>query len=342
VGVERLANRSRTAFSLDAWTNTGLDPRPQGVPGLPGSAGAAGKPGRGWTSGPQGVAGRGLAGRQGQPGRDGPAGPCGPAGNPPPGGAADLRRAQAPAGTGINLKGSVLPSRSAKPANRQQGDAYIVQDEGGHALRLGMQRWSPDQCKRDPGPCRPAGAAGPADRTGPAGCWRRWPSCAAGHRHSRRCGGVLAPLAALAARHGLRLWHRARPLAQIAGLDPWLICIYGHFTGRGVTSLVLPPAVVAVGDLPRLGSSYQGGYTAAPDLPERPTAWPTHALIIAPKARMSSQADPRLEHGEQRSRTAASMALPIAAATMRVIRPINGRGLTIRRGSRLVRFAGSL
>ncbi|WP_186437644.1 hypothetical protein [Synechococcus sp. Ace-Pa] len=262
-----------------AWTNTGSIRGPQGVPGLPGSAGAAGSPGGVGPAGPQGVPG--VAGGPGSPGGTGPAGPAGPAG---PGGPAGP---QGPAGTGINLKGSV-PTFSALPtANRQQGDAYIVQDEGDtlYVWDAALVTWI--NAGAIQGPAGPAGAAGPAGPTGPAGVGVVGPAGAAGQQGIQGVPGVPGAAGSAGSRGTGWFVGTGPPLAQIAGSIPGDLYL-DTFTGE-VYQLGAAPSGVPVGDLPSIGSSYQGGYYGGL-ISQSANGVATHALIIAPKAAgMSSQ-----------------------------------------------------
>ena len=106
---------------MTSWANTGSIRGPQGVPGPTGPSGPAGPAGSQGNAGPQGSPG--PAGSQGPAGATGPAGSAGAAGPQGPAGP------QGTAGTGINLKGSVANFAALPTANRQQGDAYLVQNE---------------------------------------------------------------------------------------------------------------------------------------------------------------------------------------------------------------------
>jgi len=158
--------------------------------------------------------------RPGSPAGLAQAGACGPAGT------GRTCGPQGPAERGSTSKGSVpLPSRSANRKRRQQGaDAYIVQERGRHALRLGcsaghlgsMQARSRAlQALRE--------QLAPAGTTGPAGVGVVAPAGAAGPAGNPvACRECLEPLAALAAAARLGLvGTMAPPLAQIAGSIPW-------------------------------------------------------------------------------------------------------------------------
>lgn len=107
--------------------------------------------------------GVGGIGPAGPPGPQGPEGPQGPAG------ADGTTGAQGPAGTGINIKGSVPDSSQLPPNGNAQGDAYITQDTGHLWVWEGIQWVDAGNIQGPQGPAGPAGAQGPAGSQGAVG-----------------------------------------------------------------------------------------------------------------------------------------------------------------------------
>jgi len=259
---------------MTSWANTGSIRGPQGVPGPTGPAGGTGPTGPQGNSGPQGPAG--PAGSQGPAGTTGPAGSTGAAGPQGPAGP------QGTAGTGINLKGSV-PTFSALPtANRQQGDAYIVQDENDslYSWNASGSNWvNAGPISGPAGPAGPTGSVGPAGPTGPTG-----PAGAAGAAGPQ---GIQGPIGATggAGAQGVR------GTGWFVGSGPPPASIPGQIEGDlyldqsngDVYKLGAAPTGTPVASLPAIGAAYEGGYYGGL-ISQSMNGVATHALILAPKA----------------------------------------------------------
>jgi hypothetical protein len=160
---------------------------PQGVPGLPGPTGPEGPEGptglqgvpgpTGDAStvpgpiGPQGPKGdQGAAsnvpGPQGIPGATGPAGPVGPTG---PQGPKGDKGDQGPAGTGMNIKGTVPSAGDLPPTGNAPGDAWVVEDTGDVWVWDGTQWNNAGAIQGPQGPQGPQGIPGPVGPQGPQG-----------------------------------------------------------------------------------------------------------------------------------------------------------------------------
>jgi hypothetical protein len=259
---------------MTAWANTGSIRGPQGVPGPTGPTGPAGPAGSQGNAGPQGSPG--PAGSQGPAGATGPAGSTGAAGPQGPGGP------QGTAGTGINLKGSVATFSALPTSNRQQGDAYIVQDENDslYSWNAAGNNWiNAGPISGPAGPAGPTGAVGPAGPTGPTG-----PAGAAGVAGPQ---GIQGPIGATggAGAQGVR------GTGWFVGSGPPPASIPGQITGDlyldqsngDVYKLGAAPTGTPVASLPAIGTAYEGGYYGGL-ISQSMNGVATHALIISPKA----------------------------------------------------------
>lgn len=141
--------------------------------------GGGGEQGPQGPPGPQGPAGpAGSTGAQGPPGSTGGTGPQGPAGatGPPgPTGAQGPTGATGPAGTGINLKGSVPTAADLPPSGNTTGDGWIAEDTG-HLWVWDSTAWvdvgaivGPPGEQGPEGPAGSTGAQGPPGATGATG-----------------------------------------------------------------------------------------------------------------------------------------------------------------------------
>lgn len=152
---------------------------PQGVQGVRGEPGPAGPIG---LTGPQGPRGElGPQGIQGEAGAAGPVGPVGPVGLVGPQGPQGI---QGPAGTGINLLGTISSPSELPASSPSGGDAYVSTDNyhvwvwtGATWIDAGNIRGpqgpqGPQGLKGDPGPRGIQGIQGPQGErglVGPAG-----------------------------------------------------------------------------------------------------------------------------------------------------------------------------
>ena len=259
---------------MTSWANTGSIRGPQGVPGPTGPGGSTGPTGPQGNSGPQGPAG--PAGSQGPAGATGPAGSTGAAGPQGPAGP------QGTAGTGINLKGSVATFSALPTANRQQGDAYIVQDENDslYSWNASGSNWiNAGPISGPAGPAGPTGSIGPAGPTGPTG--------PAGSTGAAGPQGIQGPIGATggAGAQGVR------GTGWYAGSGPPPASIPGQITGDlyldqsngDVYKLGAAPTGTPVASLPAIGAAYEGGYYGGL-ISQSMNGVATHALIIAPKS----------------------------------------------------------
>ena len=259
---------------MTSWANTGSIRGPQGVPGPTGPAGGTGPTGPQGNSGPQGPAG--PAGSQGPAGTTGPAGSTGAAGPQGPAGP------QGTAGTGINLKGSVANFSALPTTNRQQGDAYIVQDENDtlYSWNAAGNNWiNAGPISGPAGPAGPTGSVGPAGPTGPTG-----PAGAAGAAGPQ---GIQGPIGATggAGAQGVR------GTGWFVGSGPPPASIPGQITGDlyldqsngDVYKLNVAASGTPVASLPAIGAAYEGGFYGGL-ISQSMNGVATHALIIAPKA----------------------------------------------------------
>ncbi len=255
-----------------SWTSTGNIRGPQGPQGPGGPIGATGPTGPTGAAGPQGAAGavgpQGAAGAAGAAGATGPAGPTGPSGP------------QGAAGTGINLKGSVATFSALPTSNRQQGDAYVVQDEGDtlYSWNASGNNWvNAGQIQGPAGPVGPAGAAGPAGPTGNTG-----PAGATGATGPQ---GIQGPIGAAGPAGGAG----PRGTGWFVGSGPPPTNIPGSIVGDmyldqatgDVYLLGSGPTGIPVGDLPAIGVAFQGGYYGGL-ISQTANGVATHALIISP------------------------------------------------------------
>ncbi len=259
---------------MTSWANTGSIRGPQGVPGPTGPTGPAGPAGSQGNAGPQGSPG--PAGSQGPAGATGPAGSTGAAGPQGPAGP------QGTAGTGINLKGSVATFSALPTSNRQQGDAYIVQDENDslYSWNAAGSNWvNAGPISGPAGPAGPTGAVGPAGPTGPTG--------PAGSPGVAGPQGIQGPIGATggAGAQGVR------GTGWFVGSGPPPASIPGQIEGDlyldqsngDVYKLGAAPAGTPVASLPAIGAAYDGGYYGGL-ISQSMNGVATHALIIAPKA----------------------------------------------------------
>ncbi len=259
---------------MTSWANTGSIRGPQGVPGPTGPAGGTGPTGPQGNSGPQGPAG--PAGSQGPAGTTGPAGSTGAAGPQGPAGP------QGTAGTGINLKGSVATFSALPTTNRQQGDAYIVQDENDslYSWNAAGSNWvNAGPISGPAGPAGPTGAVGPAGPTGPTG--------PAGSTGAAGPQGIQGPIGATggAGAQGVR------GTGWFVGSGPPPASIPGQIEGDlyldqsngDVYKLNVAASGTPVVSLPAIGAAYEGGYYGGL-ISQSMNGVATHALIIAPKA----------------------------------------------------------
>jgi hypothetical protein len=138
-------------------------PGPQGPAGAVGPTGPAGPAGADGATGPAGP--QGPAGADGATGPAGPQGPAGADGAPGPEGPMGPEGPQGPAGTGINLLGTV-PTVADLPASANAGDLYIVAADGNGYAWDGMG-WN--NVGAIQGPAGPQGPQGPQGPEGPAG-----------------------------------------------------------------------------------------------------------------------------------------------------------------------------
>ena len=259
---------------MTSWANTGSIRGPQGVPGPTGPTGPSGPAGSQGNAGPQGSPG--PAGSQGPAGTTGPAGSTGAAGPQGPAGP------QGTAGTGINLKGSVATFSALPTANRQQGDAYIVQDENDslYSWNASGSNWiNAGPISGPAGPAGPTGSIGPAGPTGPTG--------PAGSTGAAGPQGIQGPIGATGGAGA----QGARGTGWFVGSGPPPASIPGQITGDlyldqsngDVYKLGAAPTGTPVASLPAIGAAYEGGYYGGL-ISQSMNGVATHALIIAPKA----------------------------------------------------------
>ena len=259
---------------MTSWANTGSIRGPQGVPGPTGPSGPAGPTGSQGNAGPQGSPG--PAGSQGPAGATGPAGSAGAAGPQGPAGP------QGTAGTGINLKGSVANFAALPTANRQQGDAYLVQNENNslYSWNASTSTWiNAGPISGPAGPAGPTGGVGPAGPTGPAG--------PAGSTGVAGPQGIQGPVGAT----GGAGVQGVRGTGWFVGSGPPPASIPGQLTGDlyldqsngDVYKLNVAASGTPVASLPAIGAAYEGGYYGGL-ISQSMNGVATHALIIAPKA----------------------------------------------------------
>ncbi|MCP9915548.1 collagen-like protein [Cyanobium sp. ATX 6F1] len=255
------------------WSSTGSLLGPQGSPGPAGAAGAPGSAGPQGPSGPQGTPG--TAGAAGSTGPQGPAGTAGAVGPSGPAGP------QGAAGTGINLKGTVATYSALPTSNRQQGDAYIVQDEGDtlYSWDATGNVWVNAGAIQGPagatGPAGAAGPQGPAGAVGPQG-----PAGAAGAAGLQGPAGAAGAAGAVGTRGTGWFVGSGPPPANIPGQidgDMYLDTVSGTVYKLTVT------AGTPVANLPAIGGALEGGYYGGL-ISATANGVATHALIIAPKA----------------------------------------------------------
>ena len=156
------------------------DVGPQGIQGVKGDTGAASTvPGPQGIEGPQGIQGikgdTGAMGPQGDVGPQGPKGDTGPQGIQGPQGVKGDTGAQGPAGTGMNIQGTVPDVGSLPPTGNDPGDAYVVESTGdvwvwdGDSWNNAGAIEGPQGPQGVPGEVGPQGPIGPAGPTGPTG-----------------------------------------------------------------------------------------------------------------------------------------------------------------------------
>lgn len=136
------------------------------LPGPPGGTGPPGPPGTG-APGPPGPTGSqgnvGPPGPQGSIGPTGPPGPTGVQGNVGPSGP------QGPAGSGLNMKGTVPTAASLPSSGNSTNDTYTALDSG-HAWTWNGTTWVDiGQIQGPVGPAGPQGIQGPSGATGSQG-----------------------------------------------------------------------------------------------------------------------------------------------------------------------------
>jgi hypothetical protein len=172
---------------------------------------------------------------------------------------------------------SALPT-----ANRQQGDAYIVQDENDslYSWNASGSNWiNAGPISGPAGPAGPTGSIGPAGPTGPTG--------PAGSTGAAGPQGIQGPIGATggAGAQGVR------GTGWYAGSGPPPASIPGQITGDlyldqsngDVYKLGAAPTGTPVASLPAIGAAYEGGYYGGL-ISQSMNGVATHALIIAPKA----------------------------------------------------------
>jgi hypothetical protein len=135
-----MTDTSSCGCEVSADANNAIQQRQDGLWAPQGSVGGVGPPGPPGPTGPEGPSG--------------PMGPAGPAGS------------QGPAGTGINMKGSVPTSSALPSTGNVNGDAYITTDTD-HLWVWEGSAWV--DCGNIQGPAGPAGAQGPQGQPGTQG-----------------------------------------------------------------------------------------------------------------------------------------------------------------------------
>jgi hypothetical protein len=175
-----------------------------------------------------------------------------------------------------------VPTYSSLPTtNRQQGDAYIVQDEGDtlYSWNASGSNWvNAGQIQGPAGPAGPAGASGPAGpvgNTGPAG--GTGPSGPQGIQGPIGSSGPAGPAGTRGT--GWYVGSGAPPTTipgSITG-DMYLDTVSGDVYVLGT------PTGIPLGSLPAIGASFQGGFYGGL-ISATANGVATHALIIAPKS----------------------------------------------------------
>ncbi len=172
---------------------------------------------------------------------------------------------------------------SALPTtNRQQGDAYIVQDENDslYSWNAAGSNWvNAGPISGPAGPAGPTGAVGPAGPTGPTG--------PAGSTGAAGPQGIQGPIGAT----GLAGPAGSRGTGWFVGSGPPPASIPGQIEGDlyldqsngDVYKLGAAPAGTPVASLPAIGAAFEGGYYGGL-ISQSMNGVATHALIIAPKA----------------------------------------------------------
>lgn len=156
------------------------DVGPQGIQGVKGDTGAASTvPGPQGIEGPQGIQGikgdTGAMGPQGDVGPQGVKGDTGPQGIQGPQGLKGDTGDQGPAGTGMNIQGTVPNSGALPSTGNDPGDAYVVEDTGdvwvwdGDSWNNAGAIEGPQGPQGVPGPQGPQGPTGPQGNVGPQG-----------------------------------------------------------------------------------------------------------------------------------------------------------------------------
>jgi hypothetical protein len=110
-----------------------------------------------------------YSGSTGPQGPTGPTGPTGAVGDTGPIGPTGATGPTGPQGTSIVIKGTVSLIADLPSTGNTAGDAYIVEEDGGHLWLWDGSQW--DDVGMIVGPQGPTGSQGPTGPTGPLGAW---------------------------------------------------------------------------------------------------------------------------------------------------------------------------